>query len=352
MQEELLQFERNKVWRLVPCPKDRDIIGNRWVIRNKLDDLGTVVRNKARLVTQGYNQQEGIDYDETFAPVARLEAIRLLVAYVVHKGIKLFQMDVKTAFLNGILEEEVYVKQPPGFEDVSHPDHVYFLDKALYGLKQAPRAWYDRLAKFLLKNGYRREVIDRTLFILEEECEILVVQVYVDDIIFSSTNLALVDKFKDLMSSEFEMSMIGELSIFLGLQITQKEDGIQIHQQKYLKELLKKFLMETCKSMATPCITDKKLKRFLSSPRVNEKVYRGMIGSLMYLTASRPDIVFVVCLCARFQSDPREPHLAAMKRIFRYLKGTDNLCLWYPKECPFELVGYTDGDYASYLADR
>jgi len=156
MQEELLQFERNKVWRLVPCPKDRHIIGTRWVFRNKLDDSGTVVRNKARLVAQGYNQQEGIDYDETFAPVARLEAIRLLVAYAAHKGIKLFQMDVKTVFLNGILEEEVYVKQPLGFEDVVHQDHVYFLDKALYGLKQAPRAWYDRLAKFLLQNGYRR----------------------------------------------------------------------------------------------------------------------------------------------------------------------------------------------------
>ena len=238
MQEELLQFERNKVWRLVPCPKDRHIIGTRWVFRNKLDDSGTVVRNKARLVAQGYNQQEGIDYDETFAPVARLEAIRLLVAYAAHKGIKLFQMDVKTAFLNGVLEEEVYVKQPPGFEDVDHPEHVYYLDKALYGLKQAPRAWYDRLAKFLFKNGYRRGVIDRTLFILEEEGKILVVQVYVDDIIFGSTNLALVEKFKDLMSSEFEMSMIGELSFFLGLQITQKEDGIQIHQQKYLEGTL------------------------------------------------------------------------------------------------------------------
>ena len=144
------------------------------------------------------------------------------------------------------------MKQPPGFEDVDHPEFVYALDKALYGLKQAPRAWYDRLVKFLLKNGYKRGVIDKTLFILEEEGKILVVKVYVDDIIFSSTNLALVEKFKDLMSSEFKMSMIGELSFFLGLQITQKEDGIQIHQQNYLKELLKKLKMESCKSMATP----------------------------------------------------------------------------------------------------
>ena len=151
------------------------------------------------------------------------------------------------------------------------------------------------------------------------------------------------------MSSEFEMSMIGELSFFLGLQITQKEDDIQIHQQKYLKELLKKFKMEACKSMVTPSTTSEKLKKCLSSPKVNKNVYRGMIGSLMYLTASKPDIVFAVCLCARFQSDPREPHLVVVKRIFCYLMGIDNLCLCHPKECPFELVGYTDSDLAGFL---
>src|ERR1044071_497299 len=153
MQEELNQFERNKVWTLVPRPKDRHIIRTRWVFRNKLDDSGTVIRNKARLVAQGYNQQEGIDYDETFAPVARIEAIRLLIAYAAHKGFKLFQMDVKTTFLNGVLQEEVYVKQPPGFEDPKNPDHVYHLDKALYGLKQAPRAWYDRSASTKISKG-------------------------------------------------------------------------------------------------------------------------------------------------------------------------------------------------------
>ena len=146
IQEELEEFERNKVWRLVPRPAGKSIIGTRWVFHNKLDDSGVVIRNKARLVAQGYNQQEGIDYDETYAPVARLEAIRLLIAFASHKGFKLFQMDVKTAFLNGTLQEEVYVKQSPGFEDPAHPGHVYFLDKALYGLKQAPRAWYDCLS--------------------------------------------------------------------------------------------------------------------------------------------------------------------------------------------------------------
>ena len=252
MQEELVEFERNKVWRLVPRPEGRQIIGTRWVFRNKLDDSGAVSRNKARLVAQGYNQQEGIDYDETFAPVARLEAIRLLIAFASHQGFTLFQMDVKTAFLNGKINEEVYVKQPLGFEDSSNPDHVYRLDKALYGLKQAPRAWYECLAEFLLKNGYKRGKTDKTLFLLKEQGSILVVQVYVDDIIFGSTNMSLVENFKELMSSKFKMSMIGELSFFLGLQITQQKGGIQIHQQKYLKEILKKYKMDSCKPMKTP----------------------------------------------------------------------------------------------------
>jgi len=352
MQEELNQFERNKVWRLVPLPNHKHAIGTRWVFRNKLDDEGAVTRNKARLVAQGYNQQEGIDYDETYAPVARIEAIRLFIAYAAHKGFKLFQMDVKTAFLNGYLQEEVYVKQPPGFEDSNNPNHVYALDKALYGLKQAPRAWYDRLTQFLLANGYRRGAIDRTLFLLEQDGEILAVQVYVDDIIFGSTNPALVEKFKDLMSSEFEMSMIGELSFFLGLQVVQTPEGTKIHQQKYIKELLKKFGMESSKSSTTPISPNNKINADVDGKAVDPTKYRGMIGSLLYLTASRPDIMFSVCLCARYQANPKESHIAQVKRIFKYLKGMDHLCLWYPRNCAFDLVGYTDADLARHLVDR
>ena len=156
MQEELNQFQRNDVWDLVPKPQHKNIIGTKWVFRNKLNEQGEVTRNKARLVAQGYSQQEGIDYSETFAPVARLEAIRLLLSCAVNHGIILYQMDVKSAFLNGVIEEEVYVKQPPGFEDLKYPDHVFKLKKSLYGLKQAPRAWYDRLSNFLIKNDFKR----------------------------------------------------------------------------------------------------------------------------------------------------------------------------------------------------
>jgi len=204
------------------------------VFRNKLDEEGKVIRNKARLVAQGYNQQEGIDYDETFAPVAKLEAIQILLAYASHKNIKLFQMDVKSVFLNGFLNEEVYVHQPPGFENTNKPNHVFKLTNALYGLKQAPRAWYERLSTFLIKNNFSRGNIDTTLFRKDDKSNFLIVQIYVDDIIFGSTNEKMCEEFSSLMQCEFEMSMIGELRFFLGLQIKQENDGIFICQEKYI----------------------------------------------------------------------------------------------------------------------
>ncbi|KAL8097413.1 hypothetical protein AgCh_030516 [Apium graveolens] len=203
MLEELNEFERNKVWTLVPRPKNRSVVGTKWVFRNKTDSDGIITRNKARLVAKGYSQHDGIDYDETFAPVARLEAIRIFLAYAAHKKFTVFQMDVKSAFLNGELEEEVYVEQPPGFVDTKHPDYVYRLDKALYGLKQAPRAWYETLAQFLLESGFNRGTIDKTLFYLNHGKDFLLVQIYVDDIIFGSTNNKLCKKFAKLMQSRY-----------------------------------------------------------------------------------------------------------------------------------------------------
>ncbi|KAL8126811.1 hypothetical protein AgCh_013925 [Apium graveolens] len=223
--EELNQFERNKVWKLVPAPKNGSIIGTKWVYRNKMDENGIVTRNKARLVAKGYSQEEGIDYDETFAPVARLEAIRIFLAFAAHLNFKVYQMDVKSAFLNGELEEEIYVQQPPGFEDPEFPNFVYKLLKALYGLKHAPRAWYDTLSEFLLKHGFTRGTIDKTLFYKKHGEDMILVQIYVDDIIFGSTNEKFCQRFSRLMQSEYEMNMMGELSYFLGLQVSQRSDA-------------------------------------------------------------------------------------------------------------------------------
>ncbi|GJV22306.1 retrovirus-related pol polyprotein from transposon TNT 1-94 [Tanacetum coccineum] len=327
MQEELNQFISNGVWELVPNPMNMTIIGTKWVYRNKLDKNGIVTRNKARLVGQGYNQQEEINYDETYAPVARLESIRILLAYSCALDFKSFQMDVKSAFLNGFINEEVYVAQPRGFIDFAKPNHVYRLKKALYGLKQAPKAWYERLKAFLIKHDYTIGMIDNTLFTKKKEPNLIIVQIYVDDIIFGSTCQEMCVDFAKIMHDEFEMSMMGELNVFLGLQIKQLEDGIFFNQSKYIKEMLKKFRLEDSKPMKTPMFMEMKLTKDEEGESVDNTKYRGMIGSLLYLTASRPDIMFSVCLCARFQEDPKTSHLEAVKRIFRYVKGTTHLGL-------------------------
>ena len=354
MQEELQQFELNNVWELVkrPDPRKHNIIGTKWIYRNKQDEHGQVVRNKARLVAQGYTQVEGIDFDETFAPVARLEAIRILLAYANHHNILLYQMDVKSAFLNGKIEEEVYVAQPPGFEDPKHPDMVYKLNKALYGLKQAPRAWYDTLKYFLKSKGFIPGSLDPTLFTKTYDGELFVCQIYVDDIIFGCTNQKYSDEFGHMMQEQYQMSMMGELKFFLGLQIRQQRNEIFISQEKYLKDCLKKFGMQDCKGYMTPMPAKHHLGPDDNGKEFDQKVYRSMIGSLLYLCASRPDIMLSVCMCARFQAAPKESHHLAVKRILRYLAYTPTLGLWYPKGSRFDLVGFSDADYAGDKVDR
>ncbi|GJY88572.1 retrovirus-related pol polyprotein from transposon TNT 1-94 [Tanacetum coccineum] len=314
---------------------------------NKKDESSLVIRNKARLVVVGYCQKEGIDYDKMFAPVARIEAICLFLAYAAHNDFTVFQMDVKTAFLNEILKEEVYVGQPPGFVSKQYPDHVYALDKALYGLKQAPRAWYDVLSKFLIDSGFQKGSIDPTLFIKKKGKHLLLIQIYVDDIIFGSTNPKYCMKFSDLMVKRFEMSMMGEIKKFLGLQVNQFSNGIFINQSKYILDILKRFGMKNCDTVPTPIVEQAKLKLDLVGKPVDHTDYHSMIGSLMYLTSSRPDIIFVTCICARYQANPNEHHVSAVKRIFQYLKGTINLGLWYPKDSSFDLTAYLDAYHAN-----
>ncbi|GJU16871.1 putative ribonuclease H-like domain-containing protein [Tanacetum coccineum] len=305
MQEELLQFKLQQVF------------------RNKKDEKGVVIRNKARLVAQGHRQEEDIDYEEVFAPVARIEAIRLFLAYASFIGFLVYQMDVKSALLYGTIEEEVYVTQPPGFKDPDHPYKVYKVVKALYGLHQAPRAWYETLANYLLGNGFKRGKIDQTLFIIKQKGDILLVHVYVDDIIFGSTNKELCTGFEKLIKDKFQMSSMGEVTFFLGLQ-----------------------------SASTLVDLEKSLVKDGDVDDVDVHLYRSMIGSLMYLIASRPDIMFAVCACARFQVTPKSSHLLAVKRIFRYLKGKPTLGLWNSRDSLFELVAYTDSNYARATQDR
>nr|GEU80344.1 retrovirus-related Pol polyprotein from transposon TNT 1-94 [Tanacetum cinerariifolium] len=271
--EELLQFMLQEVRTLVDLPNGKRAIGTKWGFRNKTDERGIMIRNKAILVTQGYTQEEEIDYDEVFASVARIKAIRLFLAYASFKDFMVYQMDVKSVFLYEKTKEEVYVCQPPRFEDPDFSDRVYKLEKALYGLHQAPRAWYETLSTYLLDNGFQRGKIDNTLFIISHKDDILLIQVYVDDIIFGSTKKELCIAFKKLMFTEV-------------------------------------------KNASTPMETQPLLKDE-DGEEVDVHMYRSMIGPLMYLTSSRPDIMFAVCVCARYQVNLKVSHLHAMKRIFR-----------------------------------
>ncbi|GJU56921.1 putative ribonuclease H-like domain-containing protein [Tanacetum coccineum] len=290
MQEELLQFEFQKVWTLVDLPNGKRAIGTKCVFKNKKYERGIVVRNKARLVAQGYTQEEGIDYDKVFALIARIKAIGLFLAYASYMGFIVYQMDVKSAFLYGTIEEEVYVCQPPGFEDPHFHDKVYKVEKALYGLHQAPRSWYKTLSTYLLENGFKRGTIDKTLFIKKDKSDIL-----------------------------FQMSSMGELTFFLGLQVQYKEDGIFINQDKYVADILKKFDYVTVKTASTPMEPNKAL--------VKDEEADNIVT-------------------------PKTSHLHAVKRIFKYLKGQPKLGLWYPRDSPFNLEAFSDSDYAGASLDK
>nr|GEU69536.1 putative ribonuclease H-like domain-containing protein [Tanacetum cinerariifolium] len=318
MQEEMQQFYNQQVCKLVPLPDRKIAIGTKWILKNKRDARGIVVRNKARLVAQGHRQEEGIDYDEVFAPVARFEAIRLFLAFSSYMDFMVYQMDVKSAFLYEEIEEEVYVIQPKGFEDPHNPKHVYRVVKALYGLHQAPRTWYARLSTFLLRHHYRRGTIDKTLFLKKDFRHIILVQVYVDDIIFGSMNKAWCDEFEP----------------------------------RHVKDMLKKFDMESVRTATTPYEVPKPKSKDEPDDAVNVHMYRSMIGSLMYLIASRPNIMFAVSVCSRHQVTPMTSHLNAVKKIFKYLKGQPNLGLWYPRDSSFQLEAYNDSDYAGSHGDR
>ncbi|GJR92550.1 retrovirus-related pol polyprotein from transposon TNT 1-94 [Tanacetum coccineum] len=250
------------------------------------------------------------------------------------------------------VDEIVYVAQPPGFIDFQKPNYVYKLKKALYGLKQAPKAWYDRLKAFLIKHEYSMGMVDNTLFTKKSKSHLIIVQIYVDDIIFGSTSQNLCDDFAKIMHDEFEMSMMGELNFFLGLQIKQMEDIIFFNQSKYIKEMLKKLGLEDSKPTKMPMSTEIKLTKDDEANSKDSSKYQGMIGSLLYLTAIRPDIMFSVCLCARFQENSKTTHLEAIKRIFRCIRGTSHLGLWYPKRTRIETIVYADSDHAGDYVDR
>eukprot|EP00253_Pinus_taeda_P028689 PITA_28689 len=322
MDEEMNAIERNKTWELVELPKGKEVIGVKWVYKTKCNAEGKIERHKARLVVKGYKQQYGRDYEETFAPVARMET------------------------------EDVYIEQPLSYEKKGQEHKVCRLKKALYGLKQAPRAWYSRIDSYLLENGFDKCEGEPTVYIKENDGKILIVVLYVDDIIFTGNDVCLIENFKTVMKEEFEMTDMGLLRYFLGIEVYQNENGIFISQAKYVNEVLGRFNMQECKASITPTVMGLKLSKQDSSKDFDPSLYKSIFGSLMYLTATRPDIMLVVSLISRFMEMPKEAHWQAAKRILRYVKGTKRFGILYNVSERSDLVSYTDSDWARSVDDR
>ncbi|KAG9450495.1 hypothetical protein H6P81_010460 [Aristolochia fimbriata] len=353
MDEEIEAIKKNDTWELTTLPAGHKAIGVKWVYKTKTNQEGKVEKHKARLVAKGYKQKFGVDYEEVFAPVARIDTIRLLIALAAQNRWKIYQMDVKSAFLNGYLEEEVYVEQPPGYEKKGEEEKLYRLKKALYGLKQAPRAWNMRIDSYFQEHDFRKSPHEHALYTKKnEDGDIMIVCLYVDDMIFTGNNPGMFEDFKNSMTKEFDMTDLGQMAYFLGVEIIQGDEGTFISQKKYASSILSRFKMDNCKSVATPAEVGMRLKQDSEEEAVNPTLFKSLVGSLRYLTFTRPDIMFAVGLVSRFMEQPRRDHFAAAKRILRYIKGTLGFGLFYSASEASRLIGYTDSDYGGDIDSR
>jgi hypothetical protein len=352
MEAEMQSIEENKTWSLVDLPPGHKPIGLKWVFKVKRDEHGAIVKHKARLVAKGYVQRPGIDFTEVFALVARLESVRVLLAVAAHEGWEVHHMDVKSAFLNGDLQEEVYVAQPAGFVVQGAENKVLKLKKALYGLRQAPRAWNAKLDNTMLSLGFQKSEAEHGVYTRGTGEARLIVGVYVDDLII--TGCSGINKFKAEMKNKFSMSDLGLLSYYLGLEVQQTEEGIKIGQGAYAAKLVERSGLSDCNVCAVPMESRLKLSKESKSPLVDATEYRSLIGGLRYLLNTRPDITFAVNYVSRFLEKPREDHRLAVKHLLRYVAGTLDFGVFYSrgKKRDHQLIGYSDSDYAGDADDR
>jgi hypothetical protein len=346
MIEELRAIEENHTWEVIDLPVGHRPIGLKWVYKAKKDESGCVVKHKAHLVARGFVQKQGIDFEEVFAPVARMESVRLILAVAAHEGWKVHHMDVKSAFLNGELAEEVHVRQPPGFA-LGDADQVLHLKKALYGLRQAPRAWYEKLHSSLNDLGFTRSNHEYVIYTWRTTSRPLVVGVYVDDLLIAGAIDSDIKQFKQEMQDRFRMSDLGLLTYYLGIEVSQDSSGISLCQKVYATRLLERTGMTDCNPSRSPMETRLKLTKASEEAKVNAIEYRSVVGALRYLIHTRPDLAHAVSYVSRFMSEPHGDDLAAVTRILRYIAGTQGHGIWYARGVAGDLLvqGYSDSDH-------
>lgn len=349
--DELKSMMVNAVWKLTTCPASVRPLKTKWVFRLKEDETGRQVRHKARLVVKGFLQRPGIDFEDTYAPVAKLSTVRVVLAVAVNEGFDIHQMDVKTAFLHGILKEELYMEVPDGVQ--AKPGIVCKLGKSLYGLKQAPRCWNERFNSTLLKLGFRRSNRDYCLYVSTEKGDTMYLLLYVDDLLIVGRNIQTIEKLKRCLADEFEMTDCGPTNFFLGMRVeyNRTRGELKLSQEAAALKILEKYGMTQCNPAKSPMEKGLQLNR---EGRCTTQPYRESLGSLMYqMLCVRPDLCFPVAYMGRFQQSPTEDHWQALKRIMRYLKGTTAMGLNYKKQNDTRpLVGYVDADWAADLEDR
>ncbi|PKU73789.1 Retrovirus-related Pol polyprotein from transposon TNT 1-94 [Dendrobium catenatum] len=351
MSDEFQALQTQGTWILVPPNSNQNVLGCKWTFRTKLNSDGTPARYKARLVAKGFNQEYGLDYDETFSPVAKMMTIRILLSLAIHHEWPIRQLDVSNAFLHGSLNHTVYMKQPIGFVDTAHPDHVCQLKKALYGLKQSPREWFSTLSGHLHSLGFRFSNSDTSLLLYHHHNVVMYFLVYVDDIILTGNNQQEIQKLINNLSAKFAMKDLGPISQFLGIHVVHTTYGLHLNQQQFANTILSRAGMTNSKPVSTPFQLKKSNHKLDSNAFCNPSLYRQIAGSLQYLTLTRPDIAFAVNKVCQHMQNPTNHHFEAIKRLLRYIKGTIHIGLPLFRDKP-TLRSYVDSDWAGDDTDR